>query len=1450
MSHNLGSGVSRVLDPDGTEYVEVIWQQGKPPMDAELNLLQELGVNYTRKAVLRGTPSGWFGNDTNSSAVFTTNSIWSNWFQYGKQRSGEQKAVVWAVVNGWLVPVTGTRTGTPPGSPDDTDTWNKITLDPPPANAGDFRIDFVFLEVWQARIPPNPSTLNKPSISAVYRYGNVEGGYSFLSDDLVDPALGFETTQRVQLQYRIRVVKGLVGFTGYPDGFDPATVKGQGAATSPTSFTFANMRQVLGDPGLWRAGDGTPNTLGTVDGYVYAVPIAAVFRRNSIVWTGDPSQNLNGGFNRNPTAVDRTGIATFSTTPTLAVDLSATATSLTLVSASNIPLPLTPLNPVIIKIGDEFLQYQSITTGGVMTIVPGTRGSNGSLAEAHKAGTVVEIVAGRPDGLFADQVALTDLLDLRHVVNPGGFDHQTLLDENLDRLLRGQLRTNWKRSGGGPQGPFVFYQDKITNGTAATGITKLDGPDNIRQIFSDAACLQKLELIAAPTSAAVPVAVNESWSLALTVTQTVKVSAGGSFGPGDVLVLPVAQLKAGLPGGDADQVRWVFEGAPSSIYFTIRIDGETDHVRAATYSVSPLFPGPNDDLTITLGGTFPTTTQRIYITAHCLYGPGRGLSRRPDSMHSVAALFPSADLLLNQQTVATNSFSTRVKGLPFWSKYRNEILADRLPVTAEGYAELGSKTVVLQPLRRVDLPDKVVTFDGTAANLRPAAFITSLLSAVTSASQLTDIAQNFGALGVVPGDALVLLAGTGQNGRYTVLSLSTSINPNDTLNLERPVAPGATVSYEVYHAQGLMPLLKRDGLTAKWTTTDPLGIFSGTTELAAATKNIYVSFPRHLIPGWGEYDIPLLWADQAPFSQGINYLLNVLSGVGPFPNTTKNFCPFSNGAFSYTSFTTLDGNPPFTNPAPYNGSITYGGKTYAGIRKYTDTRGLGRQGLELPPFYGIARVWAIYEANDYRINGSAFGAGDRAPTGSLSAAKNLLRQNCTDPLFWIEKDDDGDSTFIISASAIDLTKSTVNPIANFAAGNYVVEASIYGFDRDAFDIEKEFRLVLSRQRTEAVAGLRPSNIHVPIDAPELIIPGPYTNSDEILVNYSRTPYQGDPWGSQTLYQDIGYAPGPLMSGEVVALTSQFLNQDALTRPNQKVLEILAEATFTTTLGTGRLSVNSFTQTVSPADVGYEDKSTAWPPTSPVAPRPQVLIGALLGSSTGGIFDTIGTQYLGCTERLPLGALFRDKDFRGNFFATAASSGLRVGTSVYRNFATSWVATISYEQTTLPLESSYLAGTRGDFVVHVDGTQGNYSLLTNYRVNRGGSLFSASSPTPGGEVGGIGAKDLLCPSGAEDTRVNALVGKAYLVRNTVTNVGLTEVSAGNELMMLIQTTAYALKSAVNPDVEVAILNTNGFFETASAADLYRIEGRPLTNDFRRVTIDPSTITLTRRPPTPT
>src|SRR4051812_34696645 len=104
MTTNLGPGVSRVLQSAGTQYAETIWQQGKPPCDGELNLMQTLALETVQSAVLRGTPSGFLGNETNQQKAFLTNPAWSNYFKFGPQRTGETTPIMWANVNGWLIP--------------------------------------------------------------------------------------------------------------------------------------------------------------------------------------------------------------------------------------------------------------------------------------------------------------------------------------------------------------------------------------------------------------------------------------------------------------------------------------------------------------------------------------------------------------------------------------------------------------------------------------------------------------------------------------------------------------------------------------------------------------------------------------------------------------------------------------------------------------------------------------------------------------------------------------------------------------------------------------------------------------------------------------------------------------------------------------------------------------------------------------------------------------------------------------------------------------------------------------------------------------------------------------------------------------------------------------------------------------------------------------------------
>lgn len=1455
MADNYGTGVSRVLDPVQAQLIQVIWQQGKPPLDSELNMMQQLATDWRKSMVLRNVPSGWLGNAVGFGEVYETNSLWSNWFRFGQQRTGEKRAIQWAVVNGWIIPVTGTQTGTPPGSPNDADTWNRITLSPPPSNSGDSRIDFAFLEVWLARIPPDPATDNKPSASGMWRYGNVEGGYSFLADDLQDPSLGFETTQRVQVQYRVRVVSGLVGLTSNPDGFDPAVVKARGAATAVTSFVFENMREELGDPGLWRAGDGTQNALGTVDGYTYAIPLCAIFRRNSVAWDGDPGQNLNGSFNRNPTAVDRTGWTTFSTTPTLNAAIDNATLSLTLQSASNIPLPLTPASAVTIKIGDEFMTYSAIT-GTTMSLVQ--RGALGSRAEAHSAGDTIQVVTGRPDGLFADQVAATDVLDLRHVVSPNGFDYDTLLRSSLDKLLRGQLRANWKRSGGGPQGPFVFYQDKVSNSAAALGVTKLDGPDNIRQVFSDAAMIQRVEFVAQPpTTFGNSEAITTSWSLSL--TGTVDNDPGGAatqFNPGDVITIPITQFKTGLPGADGDQIRFLGSAdGPGSVH--MRIDGDPFPLVEGTHYSVTTAPTPTTNLQITLEAGFPaTTTNNLYIQLHILYGPGRGLSRRADSVHSIAFLNTNVNIMTQLTGVPANNIPMRAAWALQWSRYRRMPFKGLLPVTTESYVDAGSKTLILTPFRKIELPGTVQVLDGTAVNPNDQGTVktTDTNGSTTSGSgTFTSAGNDFTADGVVAGDSLVITSPAEVAGVYPVGTVGTTTLDLATGHTFRDTA--ASIEFEIYSGQGLMPLNDREG-NAKWTTTDPLNVFSGTTDPAPATKNLFIPIERSLMPNWGEVRIPVTHSDPtsvpsggtSTFDEGINFgILTSKGDSGTKPNAEANFVPFTGHApLSYAALSTWDFSSSL--PATFNASFAFSGTTFAGIRFFTDTRGLGRKGLELPPFYGVARLFAVYERADFQTNGSAYNPTTREFEGG---ATNLLRQTTdSGATFWIEIDEDGDSTFILSADAIDIDRSP-NTIASFEAGHYVIEANIFGFDRGSWDIANGFRLVLARARGagQADSGTRTDNFgaggSADIISPDLVVPGPASASDEIAINYSRVPYQGDAWGSQAAQQDIPHQQGPITTGNLFQLTSTVLDEDNLTRPNQKQLEVVSAIGFLTTLGSGRLSGDI--DTTNPFDfrnVGYENLS-AFPPLTGSDPRPPIEVGAVTAEEA--VLE-LGTEYANCVERLPLGAEYRDKDFRGGYF-NSPSVDFRPGVRaplVYTNDFAPGIEAVgvaldsNIEQVELPVNTSSLAsGQPSEIVAHVDGEQGNYALLTNYRTNRGGSAFTLSGFRPGGELSTV-----FQTAGISASYGGVLSGVAYLVRNTVTTIGSNEVSPGSELMMLISTNAAHLDPTDNTVLRV-LLGTNGTGEGSGAVDIYRIPGHPMVVDNVRTEIDPSDITLSRR-----
>lgn len=518
MAEDFGSGVSRTLSARMRQFAAVVWQADNPPLDSELNLMSQMDQESLAQAVRSTMPSGFLLDPTRSLDDYQFDKSWSNFFKLGAPRTApqgsstetdEQAPVVWANVNGWVLPIAGTNVSV------EGDTSNHVRLYPPPSS--DSRIDFVFLEAWQALVQPNPSEVNKPSASTLYKYGNVLYGGTNLTDDLEDPAVGQETTKRVQIQYRVRVFGdgagggNSVALDIYPDGLGDPNLYGKATAPAPVTssggaFLFTNMREELGDPSLWRAGDGDPNNdLGTVDGYVYAIPLCAIFRRSSGTFVGvadSGNANQNGAFNRTPATgllPDPLTGARVLTTATLTHAITATQTGLidvTGVNGCGLEDSSLVLSSTFLVIDGEVIGISAVdTVGGTITIPVSGRGRWATDAVGHALGTTIQFFNTRPDGLFADEIAETDILDLRRAVNPGDWDYQRLLQHNLAALAENSLRSAWKRSGAGSsEGVTVTAVDYLlADGTTAVPnqTDALDGPDGIRTVFSDAASLQR-----------------------------------------------------------------------------------------------------------------------------------------------------------------------------------------------------------------------------------------------------------------------------------------------------------------------------------------------------------------------------------------------------------------------------------------------------------------------------------------------------------------------------------------------------------------------------------------------------------------------------------------------------------------------------------------------------------------------------------------------------------------------------------------------------------------------------------------------------------------------------------------------------------------------------------------------------------------------------------------------
>jgi hypothetical protein len=482
MADDFKTTVSRTITTDNRQFSNLIWQAGKPPLDSELNLVGQIATDNLAKVVSTNAHSGILLDPRSSMRDFTFNPLWSNFLKVKGFK---------ALVNGLVVNVAESQ----------------INLPPPPAS--DFRVDFVFLEVWKGVLSAEGSggdLTNKPTNTTVYENGNIAG--SGLEDQMVDSNVGFETTKRVQVQYRFRVVSG-VDLKSQIEGMSSPLVFARGPLAGVSARTFSNQYS-NGDAGLWVAtmtSDGLPldppnNTALSVllsENVVYGIPVCSISRRNKnayVAFAGAGIANQNGAFNRKPSAVDSTDTVTLTQATLTSILPSSTIGNVELTNGNGSGLDDGGdfyANNRYLVIGEginrEVIEVDGYASPNINIVA---RGVAGTQAKYHSVGTNVVLFNNRPDEKYSDQVHQSDLLDMRHATTLGEWDYQSLLESSLSDLLFGSLRSTYKQNqkNNTTAGTVVEEVSILNDSANPSQVFEMDLPNGFRDTWSDGAIPQ------------------------------------------------------------------------------------------------------------------------------------------------------------------------------------------------------------------------------------------------------------------------------------------------------------------------------------------------------------------------------------------------------------------------------------------------------------------------------------------------------------------------------------------------------------------------------------------------------------------------------------------------------------------------------------------------------------------------------------------------------------------------------------------------------------------------------------------------------------------------------------------------------------------------------------------------------------------------------------------------
>jgi hypothetical protein len=281
----------------------VVARQGEPLLDSELNLMQQIVGEKLDRFVHQLALTGWTkapGYPVSSVPYLTSATSDIQWDDAFNTLTFTSDA--WLVAKGMFIHVTNPDLLAPAGG-------YQVNLSGLLPAAGVVREDLLFIEFWFEEIGPDGIGLTDTASRSILKEGGVGNGVyaqADVNESLVDPLLNIETTRRVQLRWRLRVVEstgsavggvvsmfptyawGLSSSTGTPNtainamGANTAAVAGypfQVVESPPSISAPAGSPSYL----LWRTAvpadpKAAASALKTVDGYSYAVPMLKLIR--------------------------------------------------------------------------------------------------------------------------------------------------------------------------------------------------------------------------------------------------------------------------------------------------------------------------------------------------------------------------------------------------------------------------------------------------------------------------------------------------------------------------------------------------------------------------------------------------------------------------------------------------------------------------------------------------------------------------------------------------------------------------------------------------------------------------------------------------------------------------------------------------------------------------------------------------------------------------------------------------------------------------------------------------------------------------------------------------------------------------------------------------------------------------------------------------------------------